>query len=96
MGQHGGYSMWMGGTYENDFVKEDGVWKFSKDQVFNTYFTPYAVGWKDLTPRPPPQASDTNPPDLPPTQPFEMYPGAAFLPPFHYPNPVTGSPVTWP
>jgi hypothetical protein len=96
MGQHGAYSMWMGGTYENEFVKEDGIWKISKDQVFNTYFAPYAVGWKDLAPRPPPQVSETNPPDLPPTHPFEMYPGAAFLPPFHYPNPATGNSVTWP
>ena len=35
----------------------------------------------------------TNPPDAPPTHPFEMYP-SAFLPPFHYVNPVTGQPVT--
>ena len=41
-------SQWMGGIYENDFVKENGVWKIERDQVFNTYFVPYAVGWKDV------------------------------------------------
>jgi hypothetical protein len=87
-------SQWMGGVYENDYVKQNGVWKIERDQVFNTYFVPYTVGWKDVTPRPPPGITATNPPDAPPTLPFEMYP-SAFLPPFHYPNPVTGRAVTW-
>jgi SnoaL-like domain len=95
MGQYDTYSMWMGGVYENDFVKENGVWKIKRDQVFNTYFAQYAVGWKDLAPRPPPGITEANPPDSPPTHPFEMYP-RAFLPPFHYANPVTGDTVVWP
>ena len=33
-------SQWMGGVYENDYVKENGVWKIKRDQVFNTYFVP--------------------------------------------------------
>jgi hypothetical protein len=82
-------SQWMGGIYENDYVKDNGVWKIERDQVFNTYFVPYTVGWKDVVPRPPPGITAANPPDRPPTLPFEMYP-SAFLPPFHYPNPVTG------
>ncbi len=94
MGEHETYSMWMGGVYENLYVKEEGVWKLQTDQVFNTYFVPYALGWKDAPPRPPPGISDANPPDLPPSHPFEMYP-TAFVPPFHYPNPVTGEPVVW-
>jgi hypothetical protein len=32
---------------------------------------------------------------LPPTLTFELYP-RAFLPPYHYVNPVTGNAVTWP
>ena len=94
MGEHETYSMWMGGTYENDYVKDDGIWKMQRDQVFNTYFVPYAVGWKDAAPRPPPGISESNPPDSPPTHPFRMCP-SAFLPPFHYANPVTGNAVTW-
>jgi hypothetical protein len=95
MGQYETYSMWMGGVYENEYVKEDGVWKLQHDQVFNTYFVPYAVGWKDAVPRPPPGITDSNPPDAPPTHPFEMYP-TAFVPPFHYAHPVTGNRVSWP
>jgi uncharacterized small protein (DUF1192 family) len=95
MGQFNAYAMWMGGVYENVYVKEDGVWKIKHDQVFNTYFVPYAVGWKDVTPRPPPGITESNPPDLPPSLPFEMYP-SAFLPPYHYDNPVTGEPATVP
>ena len=94
MGQYERYAQWMGGVYENDFVKEDGVWKIKRDQVFNTYFAPYAVGWKALQPRPPPGITAANPPDLPPSLPFEMYP-QPFLPPYHYANPVTGQTVTW-
>jgi hypothetical protein len=95
MGRYGVYSMWMGGVYENTFVKEDGVWKIQTDRVFNTYFVPYALGWKSAMPRPPPGISQTNPPDSPPSSPFEMYP-SAFLPPYHYANPVTGNSVRWP
>ncbi|HEX5047496.1 MAG TPA: nuclear transport factor 2 family protein [Gammaproteobacteria bacterium] len=94
MGQWERYSQWMGGIYENEYVKENGVWKIKHDQVFNTYFVPYTVGWKDVMPRPPPGISKDNPPDSPPTHPFEMYP-APFLPPFHYANPVTGAAVAW-
>ena len=95
MGQYERYAQWMGGVYENDYVKEDGVWKIKRDQVFNTYFVPYAVGWKSVQPRPPPGISKDNPPDLPPSHPFEMYP-SAFLPPLHYANPVTGNTISWP
>ena len=94
MGQWQRYSQWMGGVYENDYVKENGVWKIKHDQVFNTYFIPYTVGWKTVQPRPPPGITESNPPDAPPTHPFEMYP-KPFLPPFHYANPVTGAKVAW-
>ena len=94
MGQWERYSQWMGGVYENEYVKENGVWKIKHDQVFNTYFIPYTVGWKTVQPRPPPGITESNPPDAPPTHPFEMYP-KPFLPPFHYPNPVTGATVAW-
>jgi hypothetical protein len=59
----------------------------------NTYFAPYETGWKDLPQRPAPGITDANPPDRPPTVQFEMYPNN-FLPPYHYPNPVTGKPFT--
>jgi len=95
MGQWERYSQWMGGVYENEYVKEDGVWKIKHDQQINTYFVPYVVGWKDSQPRPPPGMSQTVPPDKLPTIPFEMYP-SAFLPPFHYVHPVTGRAIERP
>ncbi|MBN1237560.1 MAG: nuclear transport factor 2 family protein [Gammaproteobacteria bacterium] len=95
MGTHEEFATWMGGVYENTFVKDDGVWKIQKDQVFNTYFTPYEIGWKDQPERDPPGITESNPPDLPPSVEFDMYP-VPFLPPFHYPNPVTGEPVEVP
>ena len=96
MGNYGKAGMWMGGIYENRFVKENGVWKFRHDQVYNTYFIPYDEGWKDLKPRPPPGVSTTNPPDRPPSVQFEMYPRPNYVPPYHYDNPVTGKPAPIP
>ena len=89
MGNYGGVGRFMGGTYENRFEKRDGVWQLHMDQQINTYFAVYDTGWKDLEWRPAPGITDTNPPDAPPTIYFEMYP-RAFLPPYHYQNPVTG------
>jgi hypothetical protein len=96
MGNYGKAGMWMGGIYENQFVKVNGVWQFHHDQVYNTYFIPYDQGWKDLQPRPPPGVSTTNPPDRPPSVHFEMYPRPTTMPPFHYNNPVTGKPTPIP
>lgn len=94
MGEYQRYAQWMGGVYENQYVKEGGSWKIKYDQVFNTYFAPYAIGWKDLQLRPPPGVSRDVPPDRPPSHPFELYP-RPFLPPYHYDHPVTGRPVVW-
>jgi hypothetical protein len=87
MGNFNRNATWMAGTYENEFVKINGRWKFIKDQQVNTYFAPYETGWKDLAQRPPPGITDANPPDRPPSFPFDLYP-KNFLLPFHYPHPV--------
>jgi hypothetical protein len=89
MGNFNRNATWMAGTYENEFVKIDGRWKFIKDQQVNTYFAPYETGWKELAQRPPPGITDSNPPDRPPSFAFDLYP-KNFLLPFHYPHPVTG------
>ncbi|MEJ0006925.1 MAG: nuclear transport factor 2 family protein [Steroidobacteraceae bacterium] len=89
MGNYGKNGTWMGGVYENTYVKRDGIWRIESDHVINSYFAPYDVGWKDLAARDAPGITGSNPPDAPPTVHFEMYP-RSFLPPFHYLNPVTG------
>jgi hypothetical protein len=90
MGTYEGIGRWMGGTYENIFEKRDGVWMLHKDQQLNTYFAGTDDGWINLTRSGPPGITESNPPDEPPTMNFEMYP-KAFLPPYHFANPVTGS-----
>ena len=95
MGNYNQFGMWMGGVYENVFIKEKGKWTILKDQVINTYFVPYDQGWKDSPLRPPPGITKSNPPDEPPTVDFQMYP-KPYLPRYHYDNPVTGKPAVWP
>lgn len=89
MGSFGNQGRFMGGTYENIFVKRDGQWMMFKDQQINTYFAGTDDGWINLTRSAPPGITASNPPDEPPSMVFEMYP-KAFLPPYHYDNPVTG------
>lgn len=80
---------WGHNYYEDEFVKEDGVWKFRKlHGPFNMY-SGYRVGWMDQV------TVNTYPekfapyPDLPPTVIYLTYP-SYYAEPFHYPNPVTG------
>ena len=38
MGNFGKSGTWMGGIYENTYVKRDGIWRIQSDHVVNTYF----------------------------------------------------------
>jgi hypothetical protein len=79
---------WGEGTYENEYVKEDGVWKIKKLHAFITYYVDYYKGWDQGGVPPPPPMKDY-PPDRPPTAEYKTYPDV-FIPPYHYKNPVTG------
>jgi triacylglycerol lipase len=93
-GEFGQGGQWSEGLYENRFVKEEGVWKFSAVQFFPTFISDYDKGWaQDAQPAPGPLA--TLPPDRAPTQRYAIYP-KAHVPPFHYRNPVTGRPSLYP
>jgi acetyl esterase/lipase len=78
--------------YENEFVKEDGLWKFSVDHTYNTWGASYAGGWVKQSGRGGvPGPSKTYPPDTPPSFTFQMFPTVYEIP-FHYAHPVTGKP----
>jgi hypothetical protein len=96
---YGQSAFWNEGVYENEYVKEDGIWKFRKMKFWSTFFTPYDKGWakQDV----PPigwganMADNALPPDQPSDPGYRMYP-RYFVPPFHYDNPVSGRPVAAP
>jgi len=81
-------AQWAEGTYENEYVKEDGVWKIKKLHYYMTYYVDYYKGW-DQGGNPAPGAIPGMPPDQPTTVDYKLYPDV-FVPPYHYKNPVTG------
>jgi hypothetical protein len=89
-------ALWGEGTYENEYVKQDGVWKIKKLHWYQTFMAPYEGGWaknKDATGGI--FVSKQLPPDMPPSVKYEVWP-SVFIPPFHYKNPVTGREDTRP
>jgi len=81
-------AQWGDGIYENVFVRENGQWKYQVLNAYQTFYTNYDGGWAKhsagmLSPFP------GYPPDLPQSIAYDVYP-AQFIPPFHYPHPVTG------
>jgi hypothetical protein len=83
-----GFAVWGEVTYENEYVKEKGVWKIAKLYAYFNMYTPYAAGWGKVgMPNTHPEAK--LPPDRPPTVVYQMYPAVGMVP-YHYENPVTG------
>jgi hypothetical protein len=83
-------AVWGEGPYENEYVKDNGIWKIKTLHWYQTFMVPYAGGWA--------KNKDVNagifvsrklPPDQPPSERYETWPGV-YLPPYHYKNPVTG------
>lgn len=82
---------WGEGPYENEYVRENGVWKISKLHWYATFIAPYEGGWKNASEgavRDYAMGRGVEP-DRPPSEDYAPYP-AVHVPPFHYPNPVTG------
>ena len=82
---------WGDGVYENEYVKQGGLWKISKLHWYANFVAPYEGGWLNADKK----AIDEYAlgkgvmPDRPPSEKYEPYPGV-FVPPFHYKNPVSG------
>lgn len=75
-------------TYENAYVVEDGVWKIARLHCFVTYYVRWNEGWSTGG-VPMGTPLDAAPPDAPQTVAYQSFPHV-FIPPYHYPNPVTG------
>ena len=81
-------AQWGEGTYENEYVKESGVWKIKALHFYVTYYIDYYKGWDQGGNQPPPPMKDF-PWDKPPTVAYKSFPDV-FIPPYHYKNFVTG------
>ncbi len=75
------------GTYENECVKRDGVWKISKLHFFTTFYFEKDKEWQNRIMGKVGELTDF-PPDRPASVDYDPYPGV-FVPPYRYKNPVT-------
>jgi hypothetical protein len=82
-------ALWVLGVYENEYVKEDGKWKFKKIQYSIIFCTPYEDGWVKTPTMPPPQFRCKEGPKPGPSSCYKPYPSGYVLP-YHYKNPVSG------
>lgn len=79
---------WGEGPFENEYVKENGIWKFSKVRWQQAVLVAYAGGWaKNKDANNGIWVSDTLPADAPPTDDHGAWP-QTYLPPFSFANPV--------
>jgi cell fate (sporulation/competence/biofilm development) regulator YmcA (YheA/YmcA/DUF963 family) len=75
------------GIWENEYIKEDGIWKFKKLFFNNIFSSPYEDGWVKTPYIPNPPNQDRPAPG--PNTHFATYP-SGYIFPYHYKNPVTG------
>ena len=93
MAEGRGSAIWGDCIYENEYVKEDGVWKIKHIHAPFMMYTDYEKSWKEYAiTNTTPSDPATIPPDLPPTVVYLTYP-SFYAPTYHYPNPVTGKPM---
>lgn len=87
-GELGGQAFWGEGPYENEYVKDDGVWKIKALHWYQALYVPYEGGWQtQADPTGAKYVSGTLPPDRPPSVEYRTWPDT-YLPPFSFPNPV--------
>jgi hypothetical protein len=87
-GELGADAFWSEGPYENEYVKDDGVWKIKTLHWYQALHVPYAGGWQtNPDPTGAKFVSSTLPPDRPPSVEYKTWPDT-YVPPFSFPNPV--------
>lgn len=84
---------WEGGLYENEYIKEDGVWKLFRYRYFPFWHAEFERGWSHTKKNYVPFSTVCYPED--PIGPDEIIEQKMLWPdtrvvPFHYPHPVTG------
>jgi hypothetical protein len=88
--EFGNKALWGEGPYEIRYRKDGDIWRIHRLHFYRTYHTPFDEGWAKARSPAGTGLNKKHPPDLPPSIQYEPFP-SAFVPPFHYPNPVTGS-----
>jgi hypothetical protein len=87
-GELGAEAYWGEGPYENEYVKDDGVWKIKSLHWYQALYVPYEGGWQtQADPTLGKHVSGTLPPDRPPSVEYKTWPDT-YVPPFSFPNPV--------
>lgn len=88
---------WEGGIYENEYVRENGVWKIKRLAYYPFWHASFAEGWAKTPIDFIPMASTLYPEDpLGPDALIDPMPRlwpATDIVPFHYTHPVTGKPI---
>jgi hypothetical protein len=79
---------WGEGPYENEYVREDGVWKIARLHWYGTFFAPYEGGWLNADPADfdAYSAGGGTTPDRPANTGSAPFPSAS-VPPFSFENP---------
>ena len=88
---------WEGGIYENDYARENGVWKIKALRYYPFWHGSFAEGWQKTVIDFIPMAKTLYPqdplgPDALIDPPPRLWPATDTVP-FHYPHPVTGKPI---
>lgn len=87
-GRLGGDAFWGEGPYENEYVKEGGVWKIKTLHWYQALYVPYEGGWQtNADPTGAKFVSSVLPPDRPPSVEYKTWPDT-YVPPFSFANPV--------
>lgn len=88
VGRLGAEARWGDAIYENEYIKESGVWKIRRLHSYITFYVDFDKGWNKAGVALPQRLQGLEP-DGASTVRYGAFP-EVFLPPYHYLNPVTG------